>query len=99
MHMMRAGCATHTHDSGGRIPTWNAMVGFAVLAGVVVPSVNVQLRVECALGDRDGSRIRITLSEMFSGAPDGPIPGELDAFRGSKIKSSKPHGAALNHVQ
>ncbi|KAE8818334.1 protein SRC2-like [Hordeum vulgare] len=88
----------YTHDSDGCRLTWNAMVGFIMPAGVVV-SIGTLLRDERAFGDRDIGLIHITLSELLPDAPDGRVPGNFDAFRGCKIESGKPHGAAVNCMQ
>ena len=76
---------------GGRNPTWNATVRFTVHANAA-GSVHVLLRAERALGDRDVGEVHIPLSELLSGAPDGPVPVKFVAYQVRKIGSGKPQG-------
>ncbi|VAH84309.1 unnamed protein product [Triticum turgidum subsp. durum] len=80
-----------TDRSGGRNPTWNATVRFTVPANAA-GSVHVLLRAERALGDRDVGEVHIPLSELLSGAPDGPVPVKFVAYQVRKIGSGKPQG-------
>lgn len=80
-----------TDRSGGRNPTWNATVRFAVPANAA-GSVHVLLRAERALGDRDVGEVHIPLSELLSGAPDGAVPVKFVAYQVRKIGSGKPQG-------
>ncbi|KAI4975967.1 hypothetical protein ZWY2020_049574 [Hordeum vulgare] len=80
-----------TDRSGGRNPTWNATVRFAVPANAA-GSVHVLLRAERALGDRDVSEVHIPLSELLSGAPGGVVPVKFVAYQVRKIGFGKPQG-------
>jgi hypothetical protein len=77
--------------TGGRNPTWNATLRFAVPA-TGAGSLHVLLRAERALGDRDVGEVHIPLSELLSGAPDGPVPAKFVAYQVRKISSGKPQG-------
>ncbi|VAH68441.1 unnamed protein product [Triticum turgidum subsp. durum] len=44
------------------------------------------------LGDRDVGEVHIPLSELLSGAPDGPVPVKFVAYQVRKIGSGKPQG-------
>jgi hypothetical protein len=77
--------------AGGRNPTWNATLRFDVPAGGA-GSLHVLLRAERALGDRDVGEVHIPLSELLSGAPDGPVPAKFVAYQVRKISSGKPQG-------
>ncbi|CAD6235058.1 unnamed protein product [Miscanthus lutarioriparius] len=76
---------------GGRNPTWNATLRFAVPA-TGAGSIHVLLRAERALGDRDVGEVHIPLSELLSGAPDGPVPAKFVAYQVRKISSGRPQG-------
>ncbi|RLM60696.1 protein SRC2 [Panicum miliaceum] len=77
--------------TGGRNPTWNATLRFNVPASGA-GSLHVLLRAERALGDRDVGEVHIPLSELLSGAPDGPVPAKFVAYQVRKIPSGKPQG-------
>ncbi|PAN26659.1 hypothetical protein PAHAL_5G029100 [Panicum hallii] len=77
--------------TGGRNPTWNATLRFNVPASGA-GSLHVLLRAERALGDRDVGEVHIPLSELLSGAPDGPVPAKFVAYQVRKISSGKPQG-------
>ncbi|KAL6613860.1 hypothetical protein ACP70R_036130 [Stipagrostis hirtigluma subsp. patula] len=77
--------------TGGRNPTWNASLRFTVPASGA-GSLHVLLRAERALGDRDVGEVHIPLSELLSGAPDGPVPAKFVAYQVRKISSGKPQG-------
>lgn len=77
--------------TGGRNPTWNATLRFNVPASGA-GSIHVLLRAERALGDRDVGEVHIPLSELLSGAPDGPVPVKFVAYQVRKISSGKPQG-------
>ncbi|CAL4959572.1 unnamed protein product [Urochloa decumbens] len=77
--------------TGGRNPTWNATLRFNVPA-TGAGSLHVLLRAERALGDRDVGEVHIPLSELLSGAPDGPVPAKFVAYQVRKISSGKPQG-------
>ncbi|RCV28929.1 hypothetical protein SETIT_5G442200v2 [Setaria italica] len=77
--------------TGGRNPTWNATLRFTVPASGA-GSLHVLLRAERALGDRDVGEVHIPLSELLSGAPDGPVPAKFVAYQVRKISSAKPQG-------
>jgi hypothetical protein len=77
--------------AGGRNLTWNATLRFTVPAGGA-GSLHVLLRAERALGDRDVGEVHIPLSELLSGAPDGPVPAKFVAYQVRKISSGKPQG-------
>ncbi|XP_062208001.1 protein SRC2-like [Phragmites australis] len=76
---------------GGRNPTWNATLRFTVPASGL-GSLHVLLRAERALGDRDVGEVHIPLSELLSGAPDGPVPSKFVAYQVRRISSGKPQG-------
>ncbi|NP_001308372.1 Protein SRC2 [Zea mays] len=78
--------------AGGRNPTWNATLRFAVPATGASSSLHILLRAERALGDRDVGEVHIPLSELLSGAPDGPVPAKFVAYQVRKISSGKPQG-------
>uniref|UniRef100_A0A804NEB8 Uncharacterized protein n=1 Tax=Zea mays TaxID=4577 RepID=A0A804NEB8_MAIZE len=42
--------------------------------------------------DRDVGEVHIPLSELLSGAPDGPVPAKFVAYQMRKISSGKPQG-------
>jgi hypothetical protein len=68
-------------------------VGAAIMmSGVVPSSLHVLLRAERALRDRDVGEVHIPLSELLSGAPDGPVPAKFVAYQVRKISSGKPQG-------
>ncbi|CAO2195798.1 unnamed protein product [Urochloa humidicola] len=77
--------------TGGRNPTWNATLRFNVPA-TGAGSLHVLLRAERALGDRDVGEVHIPLSELLSGAPDGPVPAKFVAYQVRKISSGKAQG-------
>ncbi|RLN23174.1 protein SRC2 [Panicum miliaceum] len=77
--------------TGGRNPTWNATLRFN-LPTSGTGSIHVLLRAERALGDRDVGEVHIPLSELLSGAPDGPVPAKFVAYQVRKISSGKPQG-------
>ncbi|WVZ67533.1 hypothetical protein U9M48_016595 [Paspalum notatum var. saurae] len=77
--------------TGGRNPTWNATLRFAVPAGGA-GSLHVLLRAERALGDRDVGEVHIPLSELLSGAPDAAVPAKFVAYQVRKISSGKAQG-------
>ncbi|XP_062230442.1 protein SRC2-like [Phragmites australis] len=77
--------------TGGRNPTWNATLRFTVPASGA-GSLHVLLRAERSLGDRDVGEVHIPLSELLSGAPDGPVPAKFVAYQVRKISSGKPQG-------
>ncbi|XP_047055869.1 protein SRC2-like [Lolium rigidum] len=81
-----------TDRAGGRNPAWNATLRFVVPANAA-GSLHVLLRAERALGDRDVGEVHIPLSELLSGAPDGPVPVKFVAYQVRKIGSGKPQGA------
>ncbi|KAM0836891.1 hypothetical protein ACQ4PT_062018 [Festuca glaucescens] len=81
-----------TDRAGGRNPAWNATLRFTVPANAA-GSLHVLLRAERALGDRDVGEVHIPLSELLSGAPDGPVPVKFVAYQVRKIGSGKPQGA------
>jgi hypothetical protein len=69
------------------------LVGAAIMmSGVVPSSLHVLLRAERALCDRDVGEVHIPLSELLSGAPDGPVPAKFVAYQMRKISSGKPQG-------
>uniref|UniRef100_A0A0A9FM75 C2 domain-containing protein n=1 Tax=Arundo donax TaxID=35708 RepID=A0A0A9FM75_ARUDO len=77
--------------TGGRNPTWNATLRFTVpVSGA--GSLHALLRAERALGDRDVGEVHIPISELLSGAPDGPVPPKFVAYQVRKISSGKPQG-------
>ena len=76
---------------GGRNPNWNSTLRFTVPANAA-GSLHVLLRAERALGDRDVGEVHIPLSELLSGAPDGPVPVKFVAYQVRKIGSGKPQG-------
>eukprot|EP00267_Zea_mays_P053506 XP_020406640.1 vegetative cell wall protein gp1-like [Zea mays] len=59
-------------------------------SGVVPSSLHVLLRAERALRDRDVGEVHIPLSELLSGAPDGPVPAKFVAYQVRKISSAIP---------
>ncbi|XP_020404709.1 CDP-diacylglycerol--serine O-phosphatidyltransferase 3 [Zea mays] len=63
-----------------------------MMSGVVPSSLHVLLRAERALCDRDVGEVHIPLSELLSGAPDGPVPAKFVAYQVRKISSGKPQG-------
>ncbi|PWZ24697.1 Protein TIFY 3 [Zea mays] len=63
-----------------------------MMSGVVPSSLHVLLRAERALRDRDVGEVHIPLSELLSGAPDGPVPAKFVAYQVRKISSGKPQG-------
>lgn len=77
--------------AGGRNPTWNATLRFTVPASAA-GSLHVLLRAERALGDRDVGEVHIPLSELLSGAPDGPVPIKFVAYQVRKIGTGKAQG-------
>jgi hypothetical protein len=77
--------------TGGRSPTWNATLRFAVPASGA-GSLHVLLRAERALGDRDVGEVHIPLSELLNGAPDGAVPAKFVAYQVRKINSGKAQG-------
>ena len=86
-------CSTRGRRSHARRsnPTWNATLRFAVPA-TGAGSIHVLLRAERALGDRDVGEVHIPLSELLSGAPDGPVPAKFVAYQVRKISSGRPQG-------
>eukprot|EP00267_Zea_mays_P054565 XP_020407809.1 protein SRC2-like [Zea mays] len=63
-----------------------------MMSGVVPSSLHVLLRAERALRERDVGEVHIPLSELLSGAPDGPVPAKFVAYQVRKISSGKPQG-------
>ncbi|KAE8774777.1 protein SRC2-like [Hordeum vulgare] len=86
-----------TDRSGGRNPTWNATVRFAVPANAA-SSVHVLLRAERALGDRDVGEVHIPLSELLSGAPDGSVPVKFVAYQSPPAAAAYPPQGAYPPV-
>jgi hypothetical protein len=82
---------TQADRAGGRSPTWNATLRFAVPASGA-GSLHVLLRAERALGDRDVGEVHIPLSELLTGAPDAAVPAKFVSYQVRKINSGKAQG-------
>ncbi|XP_074561858.1 protein SRC2-like [Curcuma longa] len=80
---------------GGRNPTWDSTLRFTVPADADLARkhfLNILLRTERTLGDRDVGEVRVPLSELLSGAGDGPLPVQFISYQVRKMTSGKPKG-------
>ncbi|KAL6653082.1 hypothetical protein ACP70R_012007 [Stipagrostis hirtigluma subsp. patula] len=81
---------------GGRNPTWNAALRFAVpptAAAAAGACLHVLLRAERALGDRDVGEVIVPLADLLATAPDpGPRPPQLASYQVRKLHRSEPRG-------
>ncbi|KAG6531380.1 protein SRC2-like [Zingiber officinale] len=91
----RARLRTPPDREGGRHPTWNSTLRFTVPADADLARTDffrILLRTERALGDRDVGEVRVPLSELLSGAGDGPRPVQFLSYQVRKTTSGKPKG-------
>ncbi|XP_074567499.1 protein SRC2-like [Curcuma longa] len=91
----RARLRTPPDREGGRNPTWNSTLRFTVPDDADLARTHffrILLRTERTLGDRDVGEVRVPLSELLSGAGDGPRPVQFLSYQVRKTTSGKPKG-------